>query len=355
MSSNQRSVHLLVPGLLGPMQQLDPLQPLPKLERLLSRADISQVLGTDLESTLFPLFRVDSGLGGELPVAPYRRVGDGCPRDDRFWLQANPVYLRPDRDRVLLFDSKDLDFSQDEAEILAQMFNDHFTTEGWQLETPIAHRWYLAVDSAPSLTTTPLSQVYGRNIDLFLPQGEEGMRWHSITNEVQMLFYSSNLNFERESRGKLPINGLWFSSGGVLANAADRPFQTIYTDDSLAKGLAMVSGVDIKPLIGDSVTVETGGREILATYSRMERTVWRADPFDWADELNRFESWLLPLIEALQQKKISELIIYPCNGSKFSLTPGALRRFWRPHRGVRHWMDDAAVYSFNASPQARQR
>ncbi|MEJ1296098.1 MAG: hypothetical protein RPU64_05155 [Candidatus Sedimenticola sp. (ex Thyasira tokunagai)] len=340
ISSNERSVHLLVPGLLGPMQQLEPLKPLPQLERLLSKADIGQVTGNDLESTLFPLFGISSEPGRELPAAPYRRIGDGCPRDDRFWLQANPVYLRPDQDRLLLFDSEDLGFGQDDAESLADLFKEHFAAEGWQLETPTAHRWYLALDRAPSLTTTALSQVFGRNIDSFLPQGEESMRWHGIMNEVQMLFYSSNLNFERESRGKLPVNGLWFSGGGNLHDSISTPFQTVHTDDSLARGLGLMSGATIEAIAADASTVKAEGRGVLVTYDRMERTVWRADPFDWADELNRFESWLLPMVDTLRQKKINQLFIYPCNGTQFRLSSSALRRFWRRRRGFSQWLEE---------------
>ncbi|MES9904072.1 MAG: hypothetical protein ABW168_15535, partial [Sedimenticola sp.] len=214
MSSNDQSVHLLVPGLLGPIPSLDSFSSLPQLETLLSRADNERVSGDDLESTLFPLFGIDSSPESDLPTAPCRRIGDGCDRDERFYLQANPVFLRPDQDRLLLFDSEDLDFTKSEAESLAGLFSEHFSAESWRLEIATPHRWYLALDDQPSLTTASLSRVFGRNIDPLLPQGRDSMRWHGIMNEVQMLFHGTNLNFERESCGKLPINGLWFSGGG---------------------------------------------------------------------------------------------------------------------------------------------
>ena len=342
MRSKKESLHLLVPGLLGPMQLPEPLQPLPKLEALLSRADRKAIPGSDLESTLFSLFGATPPPDEALPVAAYRRLGDGGERDDRYWLEVSPVYLRPDRDRLLLFDSVDLDFNQDEAESLATLFNGHFSSEGWQLETPDPHRWYLALDSSPAVTTTGMSQVYGRNIDTFLPRGKESMRWHGIMNEVQMLFYDTDLNIERAGRGKLPINGLWFSGGGRLLDGLATPFHTVQSDEPLARGLAVATGAELQTN-GDKAVIPGSDGAVLLVYDRLQRPVWRADPFDWSDELFLFEQWLSPLVDALRKKQISEILVYPCNGSCYRLTPRVLRRFWRRRRELSHWLDSAAA------------
>ncbi len=106
----------------------------------------------------------------DLPTAPCRRIGDGCDRDERFYLQANPVFLRPDQDRLLLFDSEDLDFTKSEAESLAGLFSEHFSAESWRLEIATPHRWYLALDDQP-LSLQLLSPGFSAAISTFIAPG----------------------------------------------------------------------------------------------------------------------------------------------------------------------------------------
>ncbi|MEE9357422.1 hypothetical protein [Candidatus Vondammii sp. HM_W22] len=339
MANKNRSIHLLVPGLLGPMPALDELLQFLLLELLLTRCTRERLTCGDLDSTLFSLFGVESAAGTDLPGGAFRRIADGATADDRFWLQANPVFLRPDIDRLLLFDSEDLDFSQQEADALATLFNDYFVAEGLQLEAMTPHRWYLTLDDDPDLTTHGLAHVFGRNIDLFLPQGSDAMRWHRIMNETQMLFHSSNINFERESRGKAPINSLWFSGGGRSCRIQSSPFNFVQTDDAMTRGLAAMSDTSVSDFTSDLPEMAGAEGPGLIVYSKLQRTIWRADPFDWSDGVAVFEAWLTPLVERLRKKQIDEIRLYPCNGDCYRLTAGDLRRFWRRRKPFSHWLD----------------
>ncbi len=337
-----RNLHLIVPGLLGPMPTLDQAGVALDsrlLERLLSRARRVAHPGHDLESVLFGLFGIALENVPNPPTAPYRRIGDGAAADDRYWLQLTPVYLRPDQDRLLLFDVEDLDLTLDEANELAQLFNSHFAEEGWQAEVRHPHRWYLPLDPAPSLRTHELTDAFGRNMDLFLPEGEEGIRWHGALNEIQMLFYAADLNARREQAGKGPINGLWFSGGGRLASRAQTRLTALYGDSPLLRGLALVAEQSLKPLPEPADSLLDQGGELLACYDRLQRPVLCADPLGWSEQVSQFAAWIEPLVDGIRKKRLDSLLLYTCNGHQYRIDRAALRRFWRRRRPLADRLD----------------
>ncbi|AKH22084.1 hypothetical protein AAY24_06025 [Sedimenticola thiotaurini] len=333
LMSKLPNLHLLIPGLLGPMPTLDQLQPQPGfklLERLFARSDRQTHPGDDLESVLFGLFGISSENGGNLPTAAYRRIGDGGTADSRYWLQLTPVYLRPDQDRLLLFDVEDLNLTLAESKGLAKLFNDHFIDEGWQVEVPHPHRWYLSLAEEPDLKTYELTDVFGRNMDLFLPEGEEGIRWHGVLNEIQMLFYTSELNAQREQSGKGPVNGLWLSGGGKSHSQLQTGMSALYGDSALLRGLASTAGTPVETLPDrlDGLCDASGG-EILVCYELLRRPVLCADPFAWSEQLIQLQNWIEPLLDGLRQKRLNSLFLYPCNGQQYRIDRHSLRRFWK--------------------------
>ncbi|MCG8427895.1 MAG: phosphoglycerate mutase [Chromatiales bacterium] len=328
MASGQ--LHIVAPGLLGPMKSavdLEALPAIPVVERLLGRADQTPFAAADFEETLFQLFNISHSSDGDLPVAALNRLGDNLPADERYWLQINPVFLRPDQGRLLLFDSVDLDLSLDESQQLADAFRQHFAEQNWQLEVVTPHRWYLAMHSVPALQTSPIEQVFGRSIDHFLPRGEDALFWHGLMNEVQMLFHTVEVNQLREQRGKLPINGIWLSGGGILPPKPEASFDKVLTDNGLVWGLAQLSSSQWDNLPTQGALPLEGNQ--LCVYDDLLRPVLRADPYDWSDALECFNNWLEPLAAQLNNGQLKELLLYPCDGHRYRLTRGTLRRFWR--------------------------
>ncbi|MDF1529841.1 MAG: hypothetical protein P1R74_12015 [Sedimenticola sp.] len=331
------SLHLVIPGLLGPMpalRQSDTDLQLPNLQRLLARSQQTLFPGKDLESVLFKHFGIHADEQSNLPTAAYRRIGDGAIPDDRYWLQLSPVYLRPDQDRLLLFDVEDLAFTAAEAEGFAELFNAHFAEEGWSVEVVTPQRWYLPLDTAPKLKCHELTDAFGRNMDLFLPEGDEGIKWHGVLNEIQMLFYTSTVNEQRESEGKGPISGLWISGGGRLVNKLTTSRSALYGSDPLLKGLAKMTHlpVDDRPVDANALCQLSG--DVLVHYDGLQRSVLCADPFAWQQELAELEAWITPLVEAIKRGQVEKLTLYACNGHRYLINKAELRRFWKRSRPI---------------------
>ena len=108
-----------MPGLFGFVRGVEEagcLPTVPLLETLLARARYQRTGGADLAATLFDLFGVTADKGKDLPSAALCRLGDGAEPDSEYWLHADPVFLKPDGDRLLLFDAAHLEIRKQDAD-----------------------------------------------------------------------------------------------------------------------------------------------------------------------------------------------------------------------------------------------
>ncbi|VAX10110.1 hypothetical protein MNBD_GAMMA26-1291 [hydrothermal vent metagenome] len=310
------------------------LQPhAPVLETFLARANVTDTGDADLESTLFTLFDVPAEQGMDLPSASICRLADGGEMDDAFWLHADPVYLKPAGDKVLLFDAGMLDIRQSDAAELALIFNRHFAQDGWLLEALSHNRWYLRLPAAPAITTRSLIDAIGRNIEQFMPAGAEASKWRSALNEVQMLFHSADVNRQRELEHLLPVNSVWFSGGGRLPEVPGNTFDRVLSDTPLALGLARLAEITSAPLSLDTLLEVRSGEQVVV-YHQILRSVLDADPQGWVDAVERFAAWGETMQKMLQKKQIDVLRLYPCDGRVYQVDRNRLRRFWVSRRPI---------------------
>jgi hypothetical protein len=325
-SAPPNRLELFVPGLLGPIPP-QPGKPVstPALDRLLARGRQSATLHPDLTSALLSCFGADAS-------APYSLAADD-PDWDRtgYYMHADPVHLRPDRDLLRLFDARHLGMSQDEADALTAELNAHFAADGLRFKAPTASRWYLHCEQPPALRTQPLARVIGQHIDGLLPSGEDAAHWAQLMNEAQMLLFQSPVNQRREARGRPSVNGLWTWGGGVWRDLVDavptapRP-NLVWAGSPLAHGLAAASGAVIEPL-GEAWKPHAG--HAVAVVDRLQEVLLNADDLGWVTAAEALEQWLSPALDALRAGRLDEITVDACNGRRWCLRRADLRRFWR--------------------------
>jgi hypothetical protein len=253
-----------------------------------------------------------------------------------------------------------LSLSQAEAEALAGEINAHYEAEGWRLEVLHPARWYIRLHREPRLFTHTLSVATGAaELPALLPGGEEANEWRQRLNEIQMLLHVSPVNEAREARGELAVNSVWFWGGGRVPPAPEVTWQQIWSRDSLSEALARHVGV------GHQVRPETAlqwlseaapGRHLIVLEQgdtlcrRFDVEGWRA----YLDALHR--DWCLPLVEALQQRRLQCLSLLTESGEGLCLTPSTLRRrWWRRRRPLRHFMAAGLVPHEAQDRSARTR
>jgi hypothetical protein len=177
-----------------------------------------------------------------------------------------------------------------------------------------------------------LSEVVGRNVDSFLPEGTAGADWRFVTNEVQMLLHGAEVNREREARGVPPINSLWFWGGGRAPTSLPGRFSKVYAGSVFSRGLAVLTGLRADPLPTNAKGLLHGslaGEQLLVNAS-LHRYVLDADYAGWKGALAELHrDWIDPLHHALKKSQVRALRFFPCNGYGYRLDRRCLRRFWR--------------------------
>jgi len=328
-----KNVHVVIPDLFLPQEVADDVcagLKLPALEKLLARADSQPLAAPTLEALLCEFFGV-----ADQAIAPVTLRADGIAPDEAYWLRADPVHLRLQRDQLVMQPQQPL--AADDAAQLCASLNAHFSDAGLQFFAPHPQRWYLRLDTAPQISTKPIAQVTGRNVHAHLPQGTDALRWHGIFNEIQMLFFEHAVNQAREARGELPINSVWLWGGGREQGKLLQPFFRMVGDSQLASALAQKAGIPFTPWSDDalrSVAHEEG--DALIVWQDLRDALQQGDLHAWRNELQRFEaSCAAPLLAGLSVGRIAQVTLDVPHGAgsqRLVLTRAGLWKLWRRHQ-----------------------
>ena len=161
---------------------------------------------------------LDQALLGALDMvvaaAPLAALGAGIDPAGRFVIRADPVTMRVTHDDVRIVARVD-DLDAREVATLVTMLDAHFAAEGLSFLAPRGDAWFAACHAAQEIAATPLDAAIGRTLRPCLPTGTDAGRWRRWLTEAQMLLHEHALG----SRAH-PVNGLWFSGGGMLKGPA---------------------------------------------------------------------------------------------------------------------------------------
>lgn len=346
-NTSGRRCTLVLPGLLDlslaeRASAFAQMEPLPELEWFFSRAQKQRFSGANFEAVLFALFDAALPTDTDLPVASVGYVGDTGQAAKNGCLRADPVQLIPDRDQLVLMGPESLSLSQVEADLLVSDLNAQFAQDGWHIETATPTRWYLHPSDTPRLRTYCLAQVRGRAIGEYLPGGVDGKQWHRLMNEIQMVLHTSTVNQERQAIGQAAVSSLWFWGGGetptIPPGNTGNQWSQVWSNEPVSLGLAVLSGTQHTGLPENAATwlnASMSPGEHLMILDDLLRHWQGGEIGCWTQQVQALNSeWMLPLLNALRRSEIDELILYICNGSKFTLSRAGLRRWWRRKKSL---------------------
>ena len=339
----QRSLFLVIPGLFGP-RTLTPseIPSLPILETILRRSDVwKKDIPGNFESTLFYLFGTPIEPDKDIPVAAVSRVLDMGAVDTDWWIRADPVHLRMDQDKLYLFDSQVLKIEQDEADSLIKDIMEVFAENGWVLQATTPDRWYLKLPTPPVIQTAPLADVIGCDIAPFLPRGEEGKDWHALLNEIQILLHTSTVNIERENRGEMVINSLWFWGGGKLPKVERSRWAEVWSNEVISLALTRLSVTPCSALpasAGEWLKQAVTPGDHLVILDQARGSVQYNDTDDWQNYITALEAdWLDPIMAAIRAGEVQRLGIITDAGQSYVYQRKCGRRWWRRHRPLTYY------------------
>lgn len=283
----------------------DPSQDLalPALSTLLGRARRSAQPPGDTEYWLRQLFGAgDAGAAALTLALDLPDAGPG------HWLRADPVHLRADRDRALLFDASVLGLQQHEADALVASLNDLFGADGLQFLAATPSRWYLRLPAPFDCCSTPLASAVGQDVHPLLPAGPGALGWHRLLNEIQMLLYTQPANDARELAGLPAVNSVWLWGEGPAAGALQQPAARLFADQALARALAQAAGVAHAAL--PAAFVAESMADSLLVLDALSAPAGRGDVHGWREALLRLEhDWFAPLLAAWRAGQLDGLCL----------------------------------------------
>ena len=308
------------------------------LKKLVSRARFNRYPAVSSEAWLCQAFELERQR--DWPIAPLTLALDGREPGHAYWLRADPVHLKIERDRLLLVDSSLFALTTDEAHALIATLNAHFSGLGVTFHVGGPKRWYAKLERPPDLVTHAISEVAGRDVRGYLPEGADALAWHAIFNEVQMLMHEHAVNSEREGRNEPPVNSVWFWGGGTLATVAGRHFDGVWSANEVAIALAAAAHTRAEPLPSDAHAWLTSAAarphpraSHLVVLEDLSAAVAYHDPDAWRTRITALDAqWLAPLATALGQGRIREIsIVAPgeASCSRFDVSRMDLLKIWR--------------------------
>lgn len=307
---------------------------LPGLSRLMRRAaSVASPLAASAPNTLlFQLLDVTRPDGGDWPCGALSRLAAEPDAGEGIWMHADPVHLRPDMGKLILFAPATLALTLDEADAITGWLNAHEHAPGPTLEPTHAASWHVQLDAVPGMQTVSPEEVHGEDVMHRLPAGPDAGAWHRCMNEIQMLLHQCPVNEAREREGRPGVNSVWFWGAGRLPASPTCRFDSLWGDGHLVAGLGRWCGTPAQPLprSGTDFAATPPTRDALLVLDTLFAPALCSDIGAWRDALLELDrDWLVPLADALRRGRLSRLDVHAGAGCGVSITSRDMRRWWR--------------------------
>ncbi len=323
-------LELILPGLswlaAAPGKHPAHALPLPALATLLGFASTRWAAPAGIDTLLADAL----GLTSNVSHALLRRSGEEGPAPPAggHWLCCDPVHLHFARDTLLLADASGLAITRQQADTLIAGLNDTFADIG-RFEAPAPDRWYIHLSERPEPRFHPLTDVNGRPVQLFLPEGNDIRRWARLSNEIEVWLYSHPINTTREDAGQRKINGIWLWGAGPEHAPCTPRVTHLQASQPYALGLARLAG--LRPGTTDAYT--TPADPTLALLDTLQRPALHHDRDTWIHELGQLEArWFAPLLADLKARRLDGVRIRVPDDRhllEVDITATGLWKFWR--------------------------
>lgn len=270
------------------------------------------------------------------PVASCLVSEHAEPAPEGWWFLLQPAHLHVAMDHLVLTDLRTLHLSDHESRRLFDTARPLFEDSGFTLRYADALHWLLRADAWRDLHTATPDSACGRNIDIWMPQGDAARAWRRLHNEVQMTWFAEladSLQTDRESRGLKPVNALWIWGGG--AASADSPaeaYDVVYNLGGAfgcaARHRSLQDGEELRA----GLTAQNGERFLLVADQLLPPAL-AGDWGTWIAALQDIEArWLAPSLVLLREGRLDTIRLILTDGSTLRTrrcSRNGLRKFWK--------------------------
>ena len=221
-----------------------------------------------------------------------------------YWVCARPVILQPDRDCLLLTRYVD-DCSAQQLESLIEILKSHFIDDFESIR--LADNFLLIkLSKSIRIKTHSYVDALGKNIDKFLPSGDQKQYLHGLLNEIQMLIFQHSMNF----------NALWFEFAGDQIEQVYSKGFSLVSDDGL---YAVDHQIPFDGLAEFIDSTDLSGHVKAIYPGLMQHCI----------SLQSVNEQLTGLIKALKANRLQSIALNTLDGESLRLVKNDLYKFWR--------------------------
>ncbi|MGA8278930.1 MAG: phosphoglycerate mutase [Rhodanobacteraceae bacterium] len=262
--------------------------------------------------------------GERMPTAALTRELDGMAPDDAVWLRADPAHVRPDMVSARMLACGDLGLSRTESDEFLCALKPLFGDAGLSIEAGTPTRWYVGCAGDVGLPEfAPPEVVLGDDLRAHLPAGDAGRRWRALLNEAQIVLHNHSLNAERNARGEVIVNSVWFWGAGRRPDWVRTDVACAVSNDALLRALALRAGIACDLNVGKFDEIKARRPHAAGTRLLDLRRVSN-EPLE--------RDWLVPIDAALQARRIGHVDMLFQSGERYRVGPRHRWRLWRAIR-----------------------
>ena len=283
-------------------------------------------------------FGLDSGLAqhndNSPPIAHAAMRALGLPAVEGHWFVLQPTHIHIARDHLVLTDMRQLALDPPEARALFDAAAPLFTEIGKTLLYGSADTWFMRADEWPDLHTATPDASSGRNIDIWMPQGEGDRAWRKLQNEIQMHWFAHPLNAQREALGLKPVNSLWLWGGASHDYPLPSVEQRYNASFNLSGWMRLFERFADTAQSGAGVTdvLQAGGARGLLLLDALTEPGLTNEWGYWLERIEMLErDWFAPLLAALRSGQLRSLRLILSGQDRiaeYRSNRNTLRKFW---------------------------
>jgi hypothetical protein len=271
-------------------------------------------------------------ISGSPPIARAAMRSFGIPEESGFWFILNPVHIHIARDHLVLTDPRQLALTETDSRTLFGIARPLFDEVGKTLIYGDPTTWFARADDWSQLQTSTPDVASGHNIDIWMPNGDGARAWRKLQNEVQMHWFTSEINAERESRGLKPVNSIWLWGGAPSSMQAESSLYTnAYNLNGWLRTFEQFIGKH-SPHADAAAVVESAPQRGLLLLDQLLEAALNNDWGSWQLQLKQLEcDWFAPLLAALKGGKLKHVELVPTHDTQhttFATDKRALYKFW---------------------------
>jgi hypothetical protein len=291
------------------------------LVTMLARADYEPCRERDFVAAVLAACGCEYAGAGTAPLAAALAAYDLDDTPSADVMCSEPVYLRADAARVVLFDAASIGLSATESDALLALLNPAFADQGLRFRrgrSPL--RWYVEGVALPHFESAAPRTLHGTALEPNMTQMRGLGPLNTVMTEIQMLLHECPVNQARVEAGKPPVNSIWFWGAGSLTAPDNPSAQHLICADDIAAACAGYFAIDYHRnahTLAGIVSRATGPVAILCPPDSAEG---RLKPF--MDEIFQ------PALVGLRERRVADISVIT-GPSRFVLSRAALRRFWR--------------------------